>query len=55
MEFADTNILLYAISTDPGEQGKAARAKEILGSRDLALSVQVLQEFYVHARPCIGH
>jgi predicted nucleic acid-binding protein len=47
--FVDTNVLLYAISRDPDEQQKAARAKEVLSSRDLGLSVQVLQEFYVQA------
>lgn len=47
MRFVDTNILLYAISNDPEEQVKADRANAILASRDLALSVQVLQEFYV--------
>lgn len=49
MRFADTNILLYAISRDPLEREKTARAKELLASRDIALSVQVLQEFYVQA------
>ena len=49
MRFADTNVLLYAISREPGEQDKAARANEILAVRDLGLSVQVLQEFYVQA------
>jgi predicted nucleic acid-binding protein len=49
VRFVDTNILLYAISRDPAEQDKAARANEILGTRDVALSVQVLQEFYVQA------
>lgn len=49
MRFVDTNILLYAISRDPDEQEKAARAKELLSSRDVSLSVQVLQEFYVQA------
>lgn len=49
MQFADTNVLLYAISRDPVEQEKATRANEVLSSRDLALSVQVLQEFYVQA------
>jgi predicted nucleic acid-binding protein len=47
--FVDTNVLLYAVSTDPSESAKTARAKEVMGSRDLALSVQVLQEFYVQA------
>lgn len=49
MRFADTNILLYAISRDPAEQDKAKLAGDILTGRDLALSVQVLQEFYVQA------
>lgn len=49
MRFVDTNILLYAISRDPDEQAKKARADELLRSRDLGLSVQVLQEFYVQA------
>jgi predicted nucleic acid-binding protein len=58
--FVDTNVLLYAISRDPAEQDKAKRANDILAERDLALSVQVLQEFYVQAtrpsRPdAIGH
>ncbi|WP_409213640.1 PIN domain-containing protein [Prosthecobacter sp.] len=33
----------------PAESGKAAKARELLRCRDLALSVQVLQEFYVQA------
>ena len=49
MRFVDTNILLYAISRDPAEQEKAKRASDILADPDLALSVQVLQEFYVQA------
>jgi predicted nucleic acid-binding protein len=49
VQFIDTDILLYAISQDPAEQGKAKSASEILSGRDLALSVQVLQEFYVQA------
>lgn len=49
MRFVDTNILLYAISRDPSEADKARRANEILTARDLGLSVQVLQEFYVQA------
>jgi predicted nucleic acid-binding protein len=60
VRFVDTNILLYAISRDPAEQEKAKQAQDILADRDLALSVQVLQEFYVQAtrasRPdAIGH
>jgi predicted nucleic acid-binding protein len=49
VRFVDTNVLLYAISRDEAEQGKAVRAGELLSSRDLCLSVQVLQEFYVQA------
>jgi predicted nucleic acid-binding protein len=49
VQFVDTNILLYAISRDPAEQGKAKQANDILASRDLGLSFQVLQEFYVQA------
>jgi predicted nucleic acid-binding protein len=49
VRFIDTNVLLYAISRDPAEQDKAKSASEILTDRDLALSVQVLQEFYVQA------
>jgi predicted nucleic acid-binding protein len=49
VRFADTNVLLYAISRDPGEAGKARRANELLAAGDLGLSVQVLQEFYVQA------
>jgi predicted nucleic acid-binding protein len=49
VRFVDTNVLLYAISRDPDEQDKAERANDILAARDLAVSVQVLQEFYVQA------
>ena len=49
MRFADTNVLLYAASTAPDEVPKASVAREILEAEDIALSVQVLQEFYVQA------
>lgn len=49
MRFVDTNILLYTLSTARDEQVKATRARDILQSGDIALSVQVLQEFYVQA------
>jgi predicted nucleic acid-binding protein len=49
VRFVDTNVLLYAVSRDPEERHKAERARGILSERDLALSVQVLQEFYVQA------
>jgi predicted nucleic acid-binding protein len=49
MRFVDTSILLYAVSVDTGEATKAASACALLNQTDLALSVQVLQEFYVQA------
>jgi predicted nucleic acid-binding protein len=49
VRFVDTNVLLYAISRAPEERRKAEIAREILTQRDLSLSVQVLQEFYVQA------
>ncbi|CAN5416965.1 PIN domain-containing protein [soil metagenome] len=49
MRFVDTNVLLYAISTDASERTKSALADELLSQQDLALSTQVLQEFYVQA------
>jgi predicted nucleic acid-binding protein len=49
VRFIDTNVLLYSISRDTAEQEKAKRANDILADRDLALSVQVLEEFYVQA------
>jgi len=49
MRFVDTNVLLYAVSTAPAEGPKASAARRLLEADDLALSVQVLQEFYVQA------
>ncbi len=49
MRFADTNVLLYSVSTVPTESAKADKARALLANRDIALSVQVLQEFYVQA------
>jgi predicted nucleic acid-binding protein len=49
MRFVDTNVLLYAASTAPEERSKSSVALSILEADDLALSVQVLQEFYVQA------
>lgn len=50
-EFVDTNILLYAY--DVHAVDRHARARELVGrlgrERRGALSVQVLQEFYVNA------
>lgn len=49
MRFVDSNVLIYAISKRSAEREKTEVAKRILDSADLALSVQVLQEFYVQA------
>jgi predicted nucleic acid-binding protein len=49
VRFVDTNVLLYAVSTEPREAAKAKIARALVESTDLALSVQVLQEFYVQA------
>ena len=47
--FLDTNILLYSISQNPAESLKRDRALELLADDSGALSIQVLQEFYVQA------
>jgi predicted nucleic acid-binding protein len=47
--FLDTNILLYSISRNPAESLKRDRAIALLEDDSSALSVQVLQEFYVQA------
>jgi predicted nucleic acid-binding protein len=49
MRFVDTNVLLYAASTAEEEERKARLARAILDEADVALSAQVLQEFYVQA------
>ena len=54
--FLDTNILLYSISRNPADAVKRERAIALLDQDDGALSVQVLQEFYVQAtRPTRPH
>lgn len=47
--FLDTNVLLYSISNAAEEAKKRDRALDLLDRDDCALSVQVLQEFYVQA------
>ena len=46
MRFVDTNILIYAVSPAPAEANKRRIAQDLLTQDDLALSVQVLQEFH---------
>jgi predicted nucleic acid-binding protein len=47
--FLDTNVLLYSITASPLDAAKRDRAIEVTQAKDNALSVQVLQEFYVQA------
>ena len=49
MRLVDTNVLLYAVSNRVADDAKRLRAVTILKEPDLALSVQVLQEFYYQA------
>jgi predicted nucleic acid-binding protein len=49
LRFLDTNILLYSVSRDPVEAPKRDRAIALIDGGGNALSVQVLQEFYVQA------
>ncbi len=49
MRFVDTNVLLYAASLVPEEADKRNRARVLLTEPELAVSVQVLQEFYHQA------
>ena len=49
MRFVDTNVLLYAASLLPEDADKRRRARALLAEPDLAVSVQVLQEFYHQA------
>jgi predicted nucleic acid-binding protein len=49
LRFLDTNILLYSISRDRAEAAKRERAVALLDRDDVAVSVQVLGEFYVQA------
>ena len=49
LAFVDTNVLLYAASTDPSEAGKRTEARRVLSDEAFAFSVQVAQEFFVNA------
>ena len=49
MRFLDTNVLIYAASPAPDEAEKQRSAQRLLEAGDLAVSVQVLQEFYHQA------
>ena len=50
MKFIDTNVLMYASGADNSSLTKTGIARRILDTtHGLALSLQVLQEFYVSA------
>ena len=49
MRFVDTNVLVYAVSTASEDHEKRLLALDLLTRRDVVLSVQVLQEFYVQS------
>jgi predicted nucleic acid-binding protein len=44
--FVDTNVLLYAASKAKEDDLKRQQARDLLSRIDIALSAQVLQEFY---------
>jgi len=45
--FLDTNVLIYAVASDPAAAHKREAAMTLIEQKDFALSAQVLQEFYV--------
>jgi predicted nucleic acid-binding protein len=45
--FCDTNVWVYAVSSDPAEANKKRRSLEIIQNKLAGVSAQVLQEFYV--------
>ncbi len=45
--FFDTNVLVYAVDTDPQSASKRERARQLIRSQSFGISAQVLQEFYV--------
>ena len=54
MRCVDTNIPLYAVSTLAEDADKHSIAVDLLTGNDLALSAQVMQEFYVQATRANG-
>ena len=62
MRFVDTNVVVYAVLTGPGDERKQRTAEMLLNREagNLAVSVQVLGEFYIQVtRPSrpnhLGH
>jgi predicted nucleic acid-binding protein len=50
VEFLDTNVLVYAAGGLPADRRKARLARALVSGGDRAISLQVLQEFYLAAR-----
>jgi len=46
VRFVDTNVLIYAVSPAMQDAAKRRSAQSLLKDGDLALSVQVMQEFF---------
>ena len=49
MRFVDTNVLIYSVCGTESDARKTDIALKLLDRPDLALSTQVVQEFYVQA------
>lgn len=47
--FLDSNILVYALSDEPGERAKRDRAAELIRTADFGISYQVVMETWVVA------
>lgn len=45
--FLDTNVLIYAVDTDPSSDAKRIRARQLIRDDRFGTSAQVVQEFYV--------
>ena len=45
--FLDTNVLVYAVSSDKTELSRKTKALDLIDQTDFGLSGQVLQELYV--------
>ncbi len=52
--FIDTNVVIYAAAARTDDPAKYERARDILVGRDLCLSAQVLQEFFVNVTRKLG-
>lgn len=59
MIFLDTNVVIYAVSSAPGEESKREQAFALIAAGDYATSAQVHAEFYFKAtgrlKPPIAH